>query len=412
MAAFAYRGRNAAGESVEGILDGNNAAAVADQLFGTGITPLEIKPAPAGAAESKSVGSTLNFELFAEKVAHVDILLFTRQLYTLLKAGVPIMRALAGLQESSQNKAMKTMLGDVRQSLDSGRELSVSLARHPSAFSNFYLSMVRVGEMTGRLEEIFLRLFDHMEFERFMREQVKSALRYPSFVIIAMAVALFVVNIWVIPTFAKVFQGFNAELPFVTRLLIGFSEFTVAWWHLILVGVIAAVFAFRAWIATPDGRYKWDRVKMRIPVAGKIIRKATLARFARSYALALRSGVPLIQALTTVAQTVDNAYISDKVEQMRDGIERGETILRAAIGAGVFTPVVLQMIAVGEESGTIDEMMEEIAGMYQSEVEYELKTLSQQIEPILIVLLGGLVLVLALGIFLPMWDLGKVAMKK
>jgi MSHA biogenesis protein MshG len=229
---------------------------------------------------------------------------------------------------------------------------------------------------------------------------------------IAMAAALFVVNIWVIPTFAKVFQGFNAELPMVTRVLIGFSEFTVAWWHLILAGVIAAVFAFRAWVATPDGRYKWDQVKMRIPVAGKIIRKATLARFARSYALALRSGVPLIQALTTVAQTVDNAYISDKVEQMRDGIERGETILRAAIAAGVFTPMVLQMIAVGEESGTIDEMMEEIAGMYQSEVEYELKTLSQQIEPILIVMLGGLVLVLALGIFLPMWDLGKVAIKK
>jgi MSHA biogenesis protein MshG len=410
MPAFAYRGRNSAGETVEGVLEGNTAAAVADLLFGTGITPLEIKPAPTGAGGAAS--KPINFELFAEKVVHVDILLFTRQLYTLLKAGVPIMRALAGLQESSQNGAMKKLLGDVRQSLDSGRELSVSLARHPAAFSNFYLAMVRVGEMTGRLEEIFLRLFDHMEFERFMREQVKAALRYPSFVIIAMAVALLVVNVWVIPTFAQVFKGFGAELPLVTRILIGFSEFTVNWWYLVVGALVAAAFAFRAWIATPDGRYKWDKAKMRIPIAGKIIRKATLARFARSYALALRSGVPLIQALTTVAQTVDNAFIADKVEQMRDGVERGETILRAAIGTGVFTPVVLQMIAVGEESGTIDEMMEEIAGMYQSEVEYELKTLSQQIEPILIVMLGGLVLVLALGIFLPMWDLGKVALKK
>jgi MSHA biogenesis protein MshG len=412
MGTFAYRGRNSAGESVEGVLEGNNAAAVADSLFGSGITPLEIKPVAAGAAEAKSSGGASDFDLFAEKIAHVDILLFTRQLYTLLKAGVPIMRALAGLQESSQNAAMKKMLGDVRQSLDSGRELSVALSRHPKAFSNFYLSMVRVGEMTGRLEEIFLRLFDHMEFERFMREQVKSALRYPSFVIAAMAVAMFVVNLWVIPTFAKVFQGFNAELPLMTRILIGVSEFSVAWWHLVSVAVVAAALAFRAWIATPDGRYKWDRAKLRIPIAGKIVRKATLARFARSYALALRSGVPLIQALTTVSQTVDNAFISDKIERMRDGIERGETVLRAAIGAGVFTPVVLQMIAVGEESGTIDEMMDEIAGMYQNEVEYELKTLSQQIEPILIVLLGALVLVLALGIFLPMWDLGKVAIKK
>lgn len=412
MPAFAYRGRNSAGESVEGVLEGNTAAAVADTLFGTGVTPLEIKPAPAGATEKKDTGGARNLEFFAEKVGHVDILLFTRQLYTLLKAGVPIMRALAGLQESSQNTAMKKLLGDVRQSLDSGRELSVSLSRHPKEFSNFYLAMVRVGEMTGRLEEIFLRLFDHMEFERFMHEQVKSALRYPSFVVAAMTVALFIVNIWVIPTFAKVFEGFNAELPLMTRMLIGFSNFTVAWWHVLIGLAIAAAFAFRAWISTPAGRYKWDEAKMRIPVAGKIIRKATLARFARSYALALRSGVPVIQALTTVAQTVDNAFISRKVEQMRDGVERGESILRSSISTGAFTPVVLQMIAVGEESGTIDEMMEEIAGMYQSEVEYELKTLSQQIEPILIVTLGALVLVLALGIFLPIWDLGKVAIKK
>jgi MSHA biogenesis protein MshG len=410
--AFAYRGRNSAGESVEGVLEGTTAAAVADALFGTGVTPLEIKPAPTGAEKKAGAGGVMNLELFAEKVGHVDILLFTRQLYTLLKAGVPIMRALAGLQESSQNVAMKKLLGDVRQSLDSGRELSISLSRHPKAFSNFYLAMVRVGEMTGRLEEIFLRLFDHMEFERFMHEQVKSALRYPSFVVAAMAVALFVVNIWVIPTFAKVFEGFHAELPLMTRMLIGFSNFTVAWWHLIIIGVVAAAFAFRAWINTPAGRYKWDDTKMRIPVAGKIIRKATLARFARSFALALRSGVPVIQALSTVAQTVDNAFISRKVEQMRDGVERGESILRSAISSEAFTPVVLQMIAVGEESGTIDEMMEEIAGMYQSEVEYELKTLSQQIEPILIVALGALVLVLALGIFLPIWDLGKVAIKK
>lgn len=412
MATFAYRGRNATGEAVQGVLEGTTAAAVADLLFGTGVTPLEIKPAAAGEAERKAVADAPNAGLFADKIKHVDILLFTRQLYTLLKAGVPIMRALAGLQDSNQNQAMKAMIGDVRQSLDSGRELSVSLARHPKVFSAFYLAMVRVGEMTGRLEEIFLRLFDHMEFERFMREQVKAALRYPSFVVVAMAVALLVVNVWVIPTFAKVFQGFNAELPFVTRALIGFSDFTVAWWHLVIGLVVVAILAFRAWIATPGGRYQWDKAKLSIPVAGKIIRKATLARFARSFALALRSGVPLIQSLTTVTQTIDNAYIAEKVEQMRDGVERGESILRAAIGTGAFTPVILQMIAVGEESGAIDEMMDEIGGMYQSEVEYELKTLSQQIEPILIVLLGALVLILALGIFLPMWDLGKVALKK
>jgi MSHA biogenesis protein MshG len=245
-----------------------------------------------------------------------------------------------------------------------------------------------------------------------MSEQVKSALRYPSFVILAMAVAMFVVNIFVIPAFSKVFQGFGADLPLMTRILIGFSNFMVAWWHVLIVAVIAAGFGFKSWIGTRRGSYLWDKFKMRLPIAGKIVQKATLARFARSFALASRSGVPVIQALTTVAQTVDNDYIAQKVDKMRDQVERGESVLRAAISSQAFTPVVLQMIAVGEESGSLDEMMEEISKMYQSEVEYELKTLAQQIEPILIVMLGAMVLVLALGIFLPLWDLGKVAMKK
>jgi len=176
-----------------------------------------------------------------------------------------------------------------------------------------------------------------------------------------------------------------------------------------LVGI---VFAFRAWVATPMGRYLWDRTKLRVPIAGKIVEKATLARFSRSFALAVRSGVPVVQAMSVVAQTVDNVFIADKIEKMREGVERGESVLRTAISARVFTPIVLQMVAVGEESGALDDMMEEVADMYQREVEYELKNLSQQIEPILIVALGILVLVLALGIFLPIWDLGKVAFKR
>jgi MSHA biogenesis protein MshG len=412
MGAFLYSGRNGAGEMVKGLLEGASSGAVADLLFSSGITPLEIKPAPAGSANSADSGTGLGTKLFGDRIEHVDVLLFTRQIYTLLKAGIPIMRALTGLQESSVNQAMKRVLGQIRESLDSGRELSVSMARHPTVFNGFYLSMVRVGEMTGRLEEVFMRLFDHMEFERFMREQVRSALRYPSFVVAAMVIAMFVVNIFVIPAFAKVFKGFGAELPLLTRILLGFSAFMVNWWQVQIGAIISLIFSFRGWIATTKGRYEWDRIKLHIPIAGKIIRKATLARFARSFALASRSGVPILQAMSTVANTVDNAFIADKVDRMRDNIERGESLLRASITAGVFTPVVLQMIAVGEESGALDDMMDEIAGMYQGEVEYELKTLSQQIEPILIVMLGIMVLVLALGIFLPVWDLGKVSMHK
>lgn len=409
MPNYAYRGRNSAGELIQGALDGASPNAVADVLLGMGITPIEIKAGQTSASRIPSDGRQVI--LFQEKVGHIDVLLFSRQLYTLLKAGVPLMRALAGLQESNQNPAMKKVIADVREGLDSGRDLATSLAQHPEVFSRFYLSMVRVGEMTGQLEEVFIRLFHHLDFERFMREQVKSALRYPAFVLAAMAVALFVINIFVIPAFAKTFKGLNAELPLMTRVLIGFSDFMVHSWPLLIAGVAAVGLAFTAWRKTPRGRYDWDRLKMKIPVAGKIIQKATLARFARAFALASRSGVPIIQALTNVAETVDNAYIADKIEKMRDGVERGESILRTSIAANVFTPVVIQMIAVGEESGALDDMMGEVAEMYQNEVEYELKTLSQQIEPILIVMLGVMVLILALGIFLPIWDLGSTMIK-
>jgi MSHA biogenesis protein MshG len=245
-----------------------------------------------------------------------------------------------------------------------------------------------------------------------MRNQVKSALRYPIFVIAAMAIAIIIINLFVIPEFAKVYKGFNAELPTITKMLIGFSNFTVASWPFLLAGLIAAVVVFRNYTRTKHGKFAWDRFKLRIPIAGKIVLKATLARFSRSFSLSTRSGVPVMQGLSLVAQTVDNAFIADKVERMREGVERGESVLRTATHAGIFTPVVMQMVMVGEESGALDDMMEEVADMYQREVEYELKTLGSQIEPILIVCLGILVLILALGVFLPIWDLGQAALKK
>jgi len=393
---------------VSGVLEGATPAAVADLLLGRGITPLKISP---GEAVRESSGEGFFASLTKEKVHTLDVMLFSRQMYTLLKAGVPIMRALAGIQESSQNMAMVAVLRDVRESLDSGRELSNALSRHPKVFSSFYLSMVRVGEMTGLLDEVFLRLFYHLDFEKFMRDQVKAALRYPTFVIAAMAIAIGVINLFVVPAFAKIYKGFNTPLPLPTRMIMGFSDFLVAYWPLLLALIIGGIFMFRQYIRTDVGRFKWDRFKLRLPIMGKIVLKATLARFSRSMSMALKSGVPVVQALTVTAQTVDNDYIADRIEKMREGVERGESVLRTAIATGVFTPVVLQMVAVGEESGALDDLLTEIAEMYQREVEYELKTLSSQIEPILIVFLGILVLILALGVFLPIWDLGKVAIK-
>jgi len=271
---------------------------------------------------------------------------------------------------------------------------------------------VRVGETTGLLDNIFLRLFNHLEFERFMHGQIKAALRYPSFVVMAMSVAIVVINIVVIPAFAKVFDSMHAELPLLTRMLLGFSNFMLAYWPILIAASVGIAFLFKRYISTTTGRFKWDTFKLNIPIAGKIVQKGTMARFARSFALASKSGVPITNALKLVAQTVDNEYIASKVDGMRAGIERGESILRTANNAGVFNPLVLQMIAVGEESGALDDLMQEIADMYQRDMEYEIKTLGAQIEPILIVFLGVMVLILALGIFLPVWDLGKVALHK
>ena len=223
---------------------------------------------------------------------------------------------------------------------------------------------------------------------------------------------LFRSNIFVIPAFAGVYKGFKTELPLMTKILIGFSNFMVHNWPLLLVILVLAVIGIRSYLATSVGRYQWDRYKLRLPIAGPIMLKGTLARFARSFALAFKSGVPVVEGLRVVAQVVNNVYIAGRVEHMRDGVERGESILRTATSAGVFTPVVQQMIAVGEETGELDDMMLEVAQMYERDVEYEVKTLSETIEPILIIGLGILVLILALGVFLPIWDLGKAAMSK
>jgi MSHA biogenesis protein MshG len=382
---------------------------VADQLLSIGVAPVTIVLVEAPTAEaSEGLLARLNRKPIVEE----DLMIFSRQMYTLNKAGVPILRAFAGLQASATKPAMVDLFKDIRSSLDQGRELSAALARHSTLFGGFYISMIRVGEMTGRLTEVFLRLNEHMEFERDVRERIKQAMRYPIFVMIAMAVAVIILNIFVIPVFAKVFAGFNAQLPLITRGLIGFSNWTLAWWPLLIALGVGGAVLVRSYLRTPEGRYRWDARKLKLPIVGDIVLKATLARFARSFALSSQSGVPLVQALTVVAQTVDNTFIGSRIEQMRDGIERGESISRCAAATGVFTPVVLQMINVGEETGELDNLLFEIAAMYERDTDYAIKGLSAAIEPILLAVIAALVLLLALGVFLPLWNLGQAAMGK
>jgi MSHA biogenesis protein MshG len=411
MALFAYKGRSIHGELVRGTQEGADSGAVANHLFNIGITPLDIELATRVPEASTGQPVTWNIQI-KRKISSLDLMLFSRMMYTLIKAGVPIMQALAGLQEATPNPVFAAMLQDLRESLDNGLELSIAMRRHPKVFSAFFVSMVQIGEMTGMLEETFMRMAEYIEFEQRMRDNIKGAIRYPIFVVAAISIAIVILNIFVIPAFAKVFEKAHAPLPMLTRALISFSDFMVHYWPPLLAVVVGAALAFRIYIGTVSGRYKWDRYKLRLPIAGKIILKGTLARFARSLALAFKSGIPIVQGLNVVGMVVDNEFMRASVEQMRDGVERGESISRTARATGVFNSVVLQMISVGEETGEMDSLMFEVAAMYEREVDYDVKTLGAQIEPILVTGLGVVVLILALGIFLPMWDLGKAMLHK
>lgn len=407
MPQFAYYGRDSQNTPVRGTVEAASAGSVVDLLAQTGVTPVSIEPVQAVQDASQVLARLLG----RDRVTLVELMMITRQLYTLTRAGVPIMRALKGLEQSTEQAHLKRLFRDLGQSLDSGLELSQALGRRDDVFDAFYVAMVRVGETAGQLEEVFKGLYEHLEFQKYMREQVRSALRYPSFVVGAMVMAVVVINIFVIPAFAKVFAGLGAELPLMTRILLGTSEFMVTSWPVMLAGVALAVLGWRAWVKTPAGRLRWDRIKLRLPIVGELVRKGVLAQATRSMALVFRSGVPVVQGLTLTAQVVENAHIAQALAGMRSQVERGDSLLVASQRSGVFTPLVLQMVMVGEESGTVAEMLDEIGRMYQGDMEYGLKNLSQQIEPILIIALGAMVLVLALGVFMPMWDLGKASIK-
>lgn len=404
MTNYRYRGRGSRGDLLEGAIDAPSAEAVARQLMNSGITPVDIredKPREDALASLRRIRGPATPDL-------AELVLLSRQMYTLTKAGVPIGQALAGLARSTRNADLRDVLDNVRASVESGRELSAALAQHPQVFTSIYVNTVKIGENTGRLEDVFLRLSEYLERERDTRGRIKAALRYPSFVIIAIGIAIGIINIMVIPQFARIFERAKVELPLPTRIIVGTSDFFVAWWPLIAVLGVGGVFVFRAWKSTPEGTYRWDGLKLRIPIVGSIIYRATLGRFARGFSMALAAGVPLAQALSVMAQAVDNEYVGERIRNIRSGIERGDSLTRTATATGMFTPLVLQMLAVGEDAGAIDTLLVEVADYYEREVDYDIKNLSQALEPVLIAVLAVFVLIFALGVFLPLWDMAQV----
>ena len=406
MDTYQYKGRNKRGEVLQGTIESPNPQAVAQWLTDTGIFPIAIK---AQTAERKD--PEWFTRLMGEgKVSPVELLLFTRQIGNMVRAGLPMMESIEGIQKSTGSKALVKILQAVREDLDKGSVLSTAFSHHPKVFNEYYVSMVRVGEESGQLEESFQSLFKQIEFDREMRKKIKSALRYPSFVMIAITIAISILMIFVIPVFAKVYASMHVQLPLLTRILIGTSTFMVQFWWVILLAVGLVYYVFHFWVTSPTGRYAWDKFKLKLPIIGKILVKATVARFCRSFATASKSGVPIMQAFQLVSRVVDNAFYEERILQMRKGVERGESLSRVASTAGIFAPMELQMIKVGEDTGEVDTMVEQIAVMYQDDVEYEVGKLSEAIEPLLLGVMGVLVGILLLGIFLPLWDLGQAAL--
>ncbi|NCO52858.1 MAG: type II secretion system F family protein [Deltaproteobacteria bacterium] len=406
MPFYHYTARDNQGNLLEGQAEALSADALAAQFQASQLMPIRITQV----VEKTSLDLARFFSFRRKtKVTLDDLILFCRQMYTLNASGVPLIRAIRGLVETARNPTLGEALGRVVEDLEAGMELSGAFSRHAEVFPPLLCRMVQVGEVTGKLDNVFKQLALYFEREKETINQVKAALRYPTFVLIAIAIAVSIITLFVIPAFEKVFSGFGADLPLPTRILMALSSFMQHYWYVLLALLVLTVLGIKQGLKTQKGRYTWDRYKLKIPLVGDIILRSTLARFSRGFNMSYTAGIPLSQALGFTARAVDNVFVGGKIEKIRNGIERGDTLTRSATQTGMFTPLVLQMLAVGEETGAVDTMLADVAEFYEREVEYDIKNLSSAIEPIMIVIIGGMVLVLALGVFLPMWNLSSIA---
>jgi MSHA biogenesis protein MshG len=402
---FKYNGRTPRGDAVGGSLESESAEALANHLFARGITPTDIKPV----AAAENAAHDLWRRLGGGQPDLTDLILFSRQMYSITKAGLPLLRGLQSIAASTPNAVLRETLGSVIEHLQGGRELSFAFGKFPDIFSKFYIAVIKVGESSGALETAFMRMYEYLGMEKRIRDKVKAALRYPATVITAIGIAVAIITMWVLPKFAPIFAALGDNLPWATRVLIGTSAFVSSYWYMVAAVLAAAIIGFRLFLRDPSGRYRWDKFKLAVPIIGGITRRAALAQICRSFALTLEAGLPVIQALGTIARATGNEFLTERVLALRDGVERGEGLYRTSQTAELFTPLALQMIAIGEETGSLAEMLDEVADFYEREVDYDLENLSAAIEPLLIVAVGAMVTVLALGVFLPLWDLAAGA---
>jgi len=397
MATFRYRVRDKFGKALTGVMNGESKDSAARSLESMGYTPISIE----GLKGIKTLGMLNIFR----KVSLEELNFFMTQLLTLQRAGLPILLGLSAVNQQTNNKYFNSVIQQVMTDIEGGGSLSSAFSNHPDVFNELYVNMIKAGESAGTLDDMLQRLSQLGEDELLMRSRVKSAVRYPMIVVGTIFAALFVVLGFVIPRFAALFSGFKVTLPLPTRILLGLSGFLTKFWFLALIAIAGAIFGFVKFINSKNGRPAWDNFKLKVYVFGRLNLMIIMARFCRVTSILLKSGLPILQILELVKKTVGNVIVEQSVDNIRNSVAEGKGISEPMKISGLYPPIVTQMVAIGEETGKIDELLMRVAEYYDSRIDYMLKNLTTLIEPILIFFLGGIVLVMSLAIFLPMWNM-------
>jgi MSHA biogenesis protein MshG len=404
MPIFKYKVRDRDGGILTGTLEGTDVGTIVDRLDLLGYVPISITEAKgvksAGAAPSGGFQAWVN-KAMAQKVKPSDIINFTRQFVTLHKAGLPMLSAIAALQNQTRNKTLVSALDMIRKDLMGGASLSAAMAKYPAVFNELYVNSIWAGETGGVLDDILMRLCELLEHERKMRSEVMSALRYPLMVIIAFGVAIIVMSAFVLPKFIDMIAKVGAKTPLPTKILIYFTNFMKTYWGMVFLAIGGVAALFYLFIRTKDGRMWWDQTSLKLPIFGDILYKMTLSRFARMFETLDRTGLPILRSLSLVSKTTGNVWVGAAIDKLSESVRRGRGLAAPMRESGVFPPMVVQMVATGEESGALDDMLRQVSDYYDQEVEYAVKNLTAMIEPLLLLFLGVGVVFLIIAILMP-----------
>lgn len=403
MPTFKYRARDRSGKAMSGTIEAPNIEIAGNHLYQTGVFPVAIEE------ESDSISLDLSdFWKRLKKVKTEELIIFSQQLSTLYKAGLPLLSGLKGLREQTSNPKFKKIIEEMSQQIENGNSLFGSMSAHPEVFPIVYINMVRAGETSGRLGEALDRYVTLADRELKSRQKVKEATRYPKIVILSVIIAFAVLLTFVIPRFVQVFTRFNTPLPFPTRMMIGINHLIHHYWYLLLLVIGLIPILLKQSIKTNQGRIFWDRLKIRTPILGHLFLIAALSRFTHTFVMLYKSGIPVLQALEITSSTVNNVIISQSIGQIIHQVREGRSLAEAMRENGNFTPLVIQMVGVGESTGTLDEMLMRITEYYDLELENAIKKMTTYIEPALTLLMGVVVLFLALAVFLPWWNMATI----